>query len=154
MGFHWSLSDSKSSQVPRTLLTILAVLHNNLVWMVSTSPPTSKSSSPFSNPLGIEPKASITFDIIDTLIFHRLFNFLARPRYLSFFALSFSFILWSAGRSKSPILQVHFLLLLINIRSGLLVVIMWPVCMLKTHWSLRVSFSSTDAGLWIYNLFV
>ena len=47
MVFHWSLSDSKSPQVSRTLLSILAVLNNVVVWMVSTYPPTSKSSSPF-----------------------------------------------------------------------------------------------------------
>ena len=49
------LSDSKSllksPQVSRTLLSILAVLNNAVVWMVFTRPPTSKSSSPFSNPL-------------------------------------------------------------------------------------------------------
>ena len=33
--FHWSLSDSKSPQVSRTLLCILAVLNNVVVWMVS-----------------------------------------------------------------------------------------------------------------------
>ena len=49
MVFHWSLSDSKSPQVSRTLFSILAVLNNAVVWMVSTRPPTSKSSSPFSN---------------------------------------------------------------------------------------------------------
>ena len=43
MVFHWSLSDSKSPLVSRTLLTILAVLNNAVVWMVSTRPPTSKS---------------------------------------------------------------------------------------------------------------
>ena len=51
MAFHWSLSDSKSPQVSRTLLSILAVLDNAVVWMVSTRPPISKSSNPFSNPL-------------------------------------------------------------------------------------------------------
>ena len=51
MVFHWSLRDSKSPQVSRTLLSILTVLNNAVVWMVSTRPPTSKSSSPFSNPL-------------------------------------------------------------------------------------------------------
>ena len=49
MGFYWSLSDSKSPQVSRTLLSILAVLKNTVVWMVVTSPPTSKSSSSFNN---------------------------------------------------------------------------------------------------------
>ena len=46
MVFHWSLSESKSLQVSRTLLSILAVLNNAVVWMVSTRQPTSKSSSP------------------------------------------------------------------------------------------------------------
>ena len=47
MVFLWSLSDNKSPQVSRTLLSILAVLNNVVVWMVSTRPPTSKFSSPF-----------------------------------------------------------------------------------------------------------
>ena len=51
MIFYWSLSESKSPQVSRTLLSILAVLNNPVVWMVSTRPPTSNSSSPFSNPI-------------------------------------------------------------------------------------------------------
>ena len=51
MVFYLSLSDSKSPQVSRTLLSIQAVLNNAVVWMVSTRPPTSKSSSPFTNPL-------------------------------------------------------------------------------------------------------
>ena len=33
--FQWSLSDSKSPQVSRTFLSILAVLNNVVVWMVS-----------------------------------------------------------------------------------------------------------------------
>ena len=51
MVFHWSLSDSKSPQVSRTLLSILAVLNNVVVWMVSSRPATSKSSCLFSDPL-------------------------------------------------------------------------------------------------------
>ena len=38
MVFHWSLSDSKSPQVSRILLSILAILNNVLVWMVSARP--------------------------------------------------------------------------------------------------------------------
>ena len=34
--YHWSLSDSKSPQVSRTLLSILAGLNNAVVWTVST----------------------------------------------------------------------------------------------------------------------
>ena len=88
MVFHWSLSDSKSPQVSRTRLRILAVLSNAVVWIVSTRPPTSKSSRPFNNPLVIVPKAPITIGTIVTFMFHSFFNCLARLRYLSFFSLS------------------------------------------------------------------
>ena len=152
MVFHWSLSDSKS-QVSRTLLSILAILNNAVVWMVSTRPPTSKSSSPFSNPLVTVPNALITSGIIFTCMFHRFFNSLARSRYLSFFSHSFSFILWSAGTVKSLILQVIFFLLII-IKSGLLAGIRWSVCMLKSHWSLCMAFSRISAGLCIYHLLI
>ena len=73
MVFYWRLSDSKSSEVSRTFLSILTVLNNVIVWMVSTRPPTSKSSSPFSNPLFTVPKAPITIDRIVTCMFHRFF---------------------------------------------------------------------------------
>ena len=118
MVFHWSLSDSKSPQVSMTLLSILAVLNNVVVWMVPTRPPTSKSSSPFSNPLVTVQNAPITIALIVTCMFHSSFNYLASSRHLSFFSHSFSFILWSAGTAKSTILQVLFFLLII-IRSGL-----------------------------------
>ena len=108
MVFYWSLSDSNSPHVSRTFLSILVVLNNTVVWMVSSCPPTSKSSSPFSNPLVTVPKAPITIGIIVTCMFHSFSNSLARSRYLSFFSHSFSFILWSAGTAKSTILQVLF----------------------------------------------
>ena len=145
MVFHWSLSDSKFPQVSRTLLNILAVLNNIVVWMVSTRPPISKSSNPFSNPLVTVPNAPITIGIIVTRMFHSFFNSLARSRYLSFFSHSFSFILWSAGTARSTILQVFFFLLII-IRSGLLAEIRWSVCMTKSHGSLCVLFSRTGDG--------
>ena len=153
MVFLWSLSYSKSPQVSRTLLSILAVLNNAVVWMVSTRPPTSKSSSPFCDPLVTVPNAPITIGIIVTCMFHSFFNSLERSRYLSFFSHSFSFILWSAGTAKSTILQVLFFILII-IRSGLLAGIRWSVCMLKFHGSLCVAFSRTGAGLCIYHLLV
>ena len=111
MVFHWSLSDSKSPQVSRTLLSILVVLNNAVVWMVSARPPTSKSSSPFNNPFVTVPKAPITIGIIVTFMFRSFSNSLARSRYLSFFSHSFSFILWSAVTAKSTILQILLLLL-------------------------------------------
>ena len=129
MVFRWSLSDSKSPQVSRTLLSILAVLSNAVVWIVSTRPLTSESSRPFNNPLVTVPNAPITIGTIVTFMFHSLFNSLARSRYLSFFLLSFRFILWSAGTAKATILQILFLLLII-MRSGLLAGIRRSVCML------------------------
>ena len=119
MVFYWSLSDSKSPQTSRILLSILVILNNAVVWMVSTRPPTSMSSSSFNNLLVTVPKIPITIGIIVTFIFHSFFDSLARSRYLTFFSLSFSFILWSAGTAKSTILQILFFLLII-IRSGLL----------------------------------
>ena len=70
MVFYWTLSDSKSPQVSRTLLSILAVLNIVVVLMVSTRPPTSKSSSSFDNPLVTVPKAPITIGIIVTFMSH------------------------------------------------------------------------------------
>ena len=69
MVFHWSLRDSKSSQVLRTHLSILAVLSKAVVWIVSTRPPTSKSFRPFNNPLVIVPKAPLTIGTIVTFMF-------------------------------------------------------------------------------------
>ena len=68
MVLHWRLSDSKSLQVSRTLLSILVILKNAVVWMVSTRPPTSKSASPFNNPLVTVPNAPITIGIIVTFM--------------------------------------------------------------------------------------
>ena len=75
MVFNWSLSDSKSPQVSKTLLGILTVLNIAVVWMVSTRTPTSKSSSPFNNPLFTVSKAPITIGIIATFMFHSFFQF-------------------------------------------------------------------------------
>ena len=93
--FHinWSLSDSKSPQVSRTILSILVVLNNIVVWLVSTRLPSSKSSSFFNDPFVIVPKAPITIGTIVTFMFHSFFNSQARSNYLSFFSHSFNLIL-------------------------------------------------------------
>ena len=127
MVFHCSLNDSKSPQVSRTLLSILAVLNNVVVWMVYSCPPTSQSSSPFSNPLVTGSNTPITIGIIVTCMFHSFVNSLARSRYLSFFSHSFSFILWSAGTANRPFCK--FSILFIIIRFGLQVEIKLSVCM-------------------------
>ena len=128
MVFHWGLSDSKSPQVCRTRLRVLAVLSNAVVWIVSTRPPTSKSSRPFNNHLVIVTKSPITIGTIVTFMIHGFFNSIERSRYWSFFSNSFRFIQLSTGTAKSTILQILFFLLII-IRSGLLVRIRSSVCM-------------------------
>ena len=79
MVFHWSLSDSKSSQVSRTRLGILAVFSNAVIWIVSTRPPTSKSSWPFNNPLVTVPNGPITIGTIVTFMFHSFFYLFLKP---------------------------------------------------------------------------
>ena len=110
---YWSLSDSKSPQFFRTLLSILADLNKAVVWVVSTRPFTSKSSSPCNNPFVIVPIAPITIGIAVTFMFLGVFISLVSSRYFSLFCdllgqLSqqlgkFSFfvdylLVWSSGR--------------------------------------------------------
>ena len=154
-GFTLMVFYSKSPQVSRTRLRILAVHSNAVVWIVSTRPPISKSSRPFNNPLLIVPNTPITIGTIVIFLFHSFFNSLARSRYLFFFSLSFRIIQWSAGTAKSTILQIYFFFFFFLIKSsGLLAGIKWSVCMLKSNRSLCVLFSRTCAGLCIYHLFV
>ena len=80
MVFHWSLNDSKSRQVSRTILSNLADLSSVVFWMVYSHPLISKSSSPFIKLLVSEPRAPITIGINVTFMFHRFFNSLARSR--------------------------------------------------------------------------
>ena len=90
MVLHWILSDNKSPQLSRTLLSILAE-----IWMVSTCPLISKSSIPFTNPLGgIVPIVPIPISIIVTFIFHSFC--LVHWQCLNT-NLSFHFLLFSLG---------------------------------------------------------
>ena len=134
--FHWRLSDSKSPQVSRTLLSILADLVA-VLWIVSIRPFISKSSCPFVNPLVSIPRAPITF--------HVTFMFLGFPSHLGqqsppFNKFSFSFF--------------FFFFLLTIIRYGRLAESKWSVCISKSERSLCVSFSWRDSGLCINYLFV
>ena len=107
---HCSLSDSKSPQLSRTHLSILADLNNAVVWMVSTCPRIFKFYSPCTNPLVTVPIAPITIGITVTFCFALFFNFLARSRYLFPFSLSFNFTVWLAATAKSTIRKFSFLL--------------------------------------------
>ena len=159
MVFHWSLRDNKSPQVSGTLLSILAVLNNAVVWIFSTRPPTSKSSSPFNSPLVTVPKVPITMCIIVTFMFYSFvvcffFQFPNKVEVLILLFTFFQFYCGQPGQQSRHFCKFSLLLLLIIIRSGLLAEIRWSVCISKSHRSLYVSFSWADGGLYIYHLFV
>ena len=133
-GLSLELSERKSPQVSRTRLSILVVLNNAVVWVVSTRPPTSKSSSFFSYPLVTVPKTSVTIGIIINFKFHSFSNSLVRSRYLSFFSHSLSFIVVSRDRKVDNFANFlffffFFVFLVIIIWSCLLAEIRWSMCM-------------------------
>ena len=153
MVFYWSLSDSKSPQLSWTLLSILAEFNNAVVWMVSSHPLISQSSSPSTNPFG-DCTECTNYDW-----YHHHFHV---PHFLqlsckvqvfiSLFAFfQFYFVVCQDGK-------VHYsagpLFLLIITRSGYLAKIKWSICITKSQGSLCVSFSRMDFGLCIYQLFV
>ena len=113
------LSDNESPQVSRTLPSILAVLNNAVVWMVSTHPPTSKYSSTFNNPLVTVPKAPITIGIIVTFIFHFFFQFPSKVDVLILLFIFFQFYSVVSRNRKLHSFASSFFLL-ISIKSGLL----------------------------------
>ena len=123
MFFHWSLSDNKSPQVSRTLLSILTVLNSAVVWTVAIRPPTSKSSRLFNNLLVTVTKALTKIGTVVTFKFHRLFNSLAsQGTYPSFHILLVLFC-GQPGLPSTKICKFSFFLFFcgIIIRSGLLV---------------------------------
>ena len=105
MVFHWSLSDSKSPQVFRILLTILTDLNNTVVGMVFTRLFIFKSSSRFINPLVTVPSAPIIIGINDTFMFHScfFFQFFSKVEVFILLFAVFNFTQWSAGTAKSTI---------------------------------------------------
>ena len=143
----WSLSNSKSLQISRTLLGNLADL-NNTFWVVSTHPLISTSSSHSINTLLTISRAKVTIGITVTFIFYSFFNFLTRSRYLSFFSLS----LWSVGTEKLTIQQVLFFYC-----WHLLGLIVWPRLgdpFVSPEEFMPLIFFRTDSRLCIDHLFV
>ena len=121
MAFHWRLSDRKSPQVSRTFLSILSVFNNAVVWMVSTRPPTSKSSSPFNNPLVTVPNEPIPIAIIVTFMFHSFFQFSSKVKVLiSLFTFFRFYSVVSRDSKVDNFANSLFFFLLIIKRSGLL----------------------------------
>ena len=102
MVFQWSLSDSKSPQVSRTLLSILAILNNAVIWKVSTRPLTSKLSSPFNSPL------------VSVSNYYYYYYYYSTPMWVFHNSVSWWFIHWSlsdASLLKSPELFLVFWLI-------------------------------------------
>ena len=150
MASHRSLSENKSPQVPRTLLSILSDFDSDAVWIVSTHLVISKSSSPWINPLVTVPGAPIAIGLIITCMFHSFFfTFLVRSRYLSLFLFSFDFTLWSVHNFTNSL----FFLLTIT-QSSCQAEIWWSVHISKSQRSLCISFSKMNSGWCIYHLIV
>ena len=147
------MSDSKSPHVSRTLLSIMADLNKAVLWMVSTSPLISKSSSLITNPLVTVPRTSVTVGITVIFMPYSFFSYMARPKYLPFFSLFFrvySMVSQDHKVNNSASLFVVVFLLTIS-RSGRLAEIRWPVCLSKSLCSLYVSFSRSYSGLCKYH---
>ena len=96
------MSDSKSPQVSRTLLSILTDFNNAEFWMISTRPLIFKSTSPFNCPLVTVPRAPIKTGINATFMFHSFFYF---PNKLEVFILLFIFFLFYSEVSQDS--KVH-----------------------------------------------
>ena len=89
-GGHRSLSDNKSPQVSRTLISILADLISAVVWIEWILPLISNSSSVFSRHLRSFSRAQTTISVTVTLVFHTFFSSPARSKHLfSFHFISF-----------------------------------------------------------------
>ena len=110
--FYYSLSDSKSSQVSRTILSILANLNSDVVYMVLIVSLIFISFGLFFNNSG-----TVTIGITATHMFHNFFHSLTRSENLSIFLLSFIFTLWSVRMARSTWWQVLFFIL-ISTRSS------------------------------------
>ena len=147
------MSDSKSPKISRTLLGILAGFNNIVVWMVSTRPLISKSSNPCTNILVTVPGPPITSGIIVTLMYHCFFSSRARSRYLSFFSLSFSFALGSAGTIEPNIwLNLFFFLFFFFFFFVAYYHSVWSSgqdCNLKSQWIFCLIFLD---GFWVVDI--
>ena len=96
MVFHWSLSDSRSPQVSRNLLSILADLNNAVVWRVSTRPVIYKFSSSCTNPLETVSRTPITIGIIVNFMFFRFSRKVDVPIILFVFFQFYSAVSWDS----------------------------------------------------------
>ena len=97
--FYWNLRPGKSSQMSKTLLSILTDLSNVVVWMVSARPPIFNSSSPLIKSLGIVPSEPTTMGIAVIFMFQNFFSSLTRSKYLSLFSFVNYPWVWFSGQN-------------------------------------------------------
>ena len=141
------LGDSMSPQVSKTFLVNL---NNAVVWMVSSRPLISKSSTvPVPILWWLYQLWQLQLVSPSLMFYIFFFLFFARSRYLSFLSLSFGFTLRSARTVKSTVRQVLFVLMTIS-RSNRLAEIRWSVSISESQKSLCVSFSRTHSRLWMF----
>ena len=146
MNSHWSLSDSKSLQFYRTHLSILADLNKAVVWMISTHPLISESSSPCTYPLVTVPRASIINGITVTFMFHSFFQFPGKVHVLILLLGFFRF--YSVISQNSKVHNSVSSLFLLTI--GRLPEVGWSIYILKSQSSLCISFLNTDSGVCMF----
>ena len=102
---HWGVSENKSPQISRTLLSVLTSLNRAVVWMVTTRHLIFKSSCPCINFLDTLP---ITIGITITFRFHGFYNSPSKDlgTYLSFCFLSI--LLWGQPGQQSRQFDKYF----------------------------------------------
>ena len=122
-GFSLEFEWQQVSSSLRDTFSVFWPLFNAVDWLVSTCLLISKSSSSFTNLLGIVPSAPIIIDITVTFMF--FFSSLSRSRYLSLFSLSFDFTLSLKGWQSQLFSRFSFFFFFFLWLSLGLVV--WPI---------------------------
>ena len=154
------MRDSKFPQVSRTLLSFLVDLNNAVVWMVSTCPLFSESSSPCTSPLVTVPSALITIDIIITVMFHSFFPVLWQGlgTYFLFAFLKFYSVVSLNGKVHYSaaffFFFFFFFFLQTTTRPGRLAEIKRSVCITKFRNIFCVEMPGMDSVLCTYHSFV
>ena len=150
MLLHWSLRDSKSPQVSRTLLSILANLNNMVIWMVSIWPLISKSSSPFTKHLVTVPSTPITIGFTVTFMFHCFLEVLWQGlrTYLSF-PLRLLLLRGPLVMQSPLFCKFSFFFLLIITRSVRPAEIRWSACISKIQRTLCVKVKYHLEIIWL-----
>ena len=122
--FHWSLSKSKSSQVPRTFLSILA----DLVWIISVHPP-------FATLLLSSPSVWRLFQVVIIIIINIIIRVFFTPTLADSLSLKFE---WQRISSSPGHFSV-FWPILIMLLSGCSQLVLFQPLLYRAHQLLLVS---------------